>query len=148
MLKVPQTAPMRMPQIRIISVLQRMDTDRVNGASYDTPQGIPSMLIKPVPQVVKPFSSEESGDPIVEVWIKLMHHTLVFDNREQSYAEGEGAYAQQREGIDDLCSGRSVQLLGPGALEIRRTQRHGYVAVADCCGIFLQTRLLLSQSAV
>ena len=79
-------------------------THRVDGASDNTAQRVPGVLIEPVPEVVEALAGQEARDAIVEVWIKLVDHAFIFDHREKSDAKSQHAYAQQGEAIDDLSS--------------------------------------------
>ena len=53
---------------------------RVHGAAHHTAQWVPCERIKEIPCIIEPFLCEELCHTVVEVRIKLMNDTLIFDH--------------------------------------------------------------------
>lgn len=55
----------------------------------DAAERVPALGVEPVPELVKAFLGQELGDPVIEVWIKLMDHGFVTENAEETSDESQ-----------------------------------------------------------
>ncbi len=74
-------------------MLRPLILTRVDSASYDTAQGVPCSVVKPVMEAVEAFLCQVPSRPEVEVGIKLVDNTLEPQHRKQSRGE---SYREQR----------------------------------------------------
>jgi len=56
----------------------------VDGATNNSTQRIPCSIVKPIPKVIEALLGQELRDAVVEVWIKLVYHAFVLDDREET----------------------------------------------------------------
>lgn len=50
---------------------------RVKRTPNDTPKGIPTLRVKPVPELVKTFLSQVQSRSVIEIGIEFVDHALV-----------------------------------------------------------------------
>ena len=60
---------------------------RIDGATNDPSQRIPSSVVEPIVKLVKSFISQKFGCAVVEVGIKLVNHHLIPEHREKPYGK-------------------------------------------------------------
>lgn len=76
---------------------------RVKSAADDTAQWIPTLRIKPVPELVESLLGEEEGDPVIEVRIEFVDHALVPQHAEEPRDECQDVHqAQDRDPKEQL----------------------------------------------
>lgn len=61
---------------------------RINGSSYDSSQGIPREIIKPIQKFIKSMVDKLLRCAVIEPGIKFVDDTLKAHNREEARGEG------------------------------------------------------------
>lgn len=68
---------------------------RVKRAADDPTERVPTLGIKPVPELIEALLGEEEGGPVIEVGIELVDHALVPQNAEEARDEGQNVHQAQ-----------------------------------------------------